>query len=66
MFSSGSLNNSTPKYLGKHDSYVGIREQNTVEKALLKEWGARFLARLHVQPLIWLLESKGIWKEPWI
>lgn len=55
-FSSGSLNNSMPTDLGKHVGYVGMRDQNTVEKALPKEWGARFLARLYIQPQIRLLE----------
>lgn len=45
-----------PTYLGKHVGYVGMRDQNTVEKVLLKEWGARFLARLYIQPQIRLLE----------
>lgn len=66
IFSWGSFNDSMPTYfLGKHDCYIGIRDQNTPEKDSLKEWGAGLLTRLNVQPQIKLLESKGIFKKHW-
>lgn len=65
-FSSGSLNNSMPTDLGKHVGY-GMRDQNTVEKVLLKEWGGKVSGKtLHPASNKAAGESKGIWKEPWI
>lgn len=40
IFSSGSYNDSMPAdILGKHVCYIGIRDQNPLEKVLQKEGG---------------------------